>query len=595
MIYVVYGAGKAFNIPIFHANGDDPVAVHAAFELAIEWRQEFHTDVIVDVVCYRRHGHNENDQAVFTQPVMYSKIRRHPDPLQVYEKKLLNDGVCTQEHFDKVRGEIKKTFDEAWEDAKDWEAPSADWLSSKWTGFLSPKQLSRIRPTGVDLEVLTNIGRKVTSIPDSAEPNPQIAKIYEQRAVSIDKGAGIDWATAESLAFGSLLMEGNHVRLTGQDVQRGTFSHRHAVIRNQATGEGYCPLNHLADEVVPSLPSIRAEDNKNENFEMKPNQQAEITIANSILSEFGVLGFECGYSLENPNMLCMWEAQFGDFVNGAQIIIDQFISAGEDKWLRQSGLTMLLPHGYMGQGAEHSSCRIERFLQQCDEDSDRVPDHSEQDIRTQNQLHNWQVVNCTTPANYFHVLRRQIHRRFRKPLIIATPKNLLRDKNVTSTLEEMGPGTKFKRVYGEVDDKIANGGDNVKTLILCSGKLYYELVDARKKLNIDHAAIVRVEQLAPFPWDHVAREARNYSNADIIWCQEEPKNMGAWSYVEPRIATAINTINNTPRRSRYVGRNPAAATATGLGSRAHNAEQQTLIAEALGVTPEELKKALGAK
>lgn len=589
--------GKAFNIPIFHANGDDPVAVCAAFELAIEWRQQFGTDVILDVICYRRYGHNEVDQPVYTQPVMYSKISKHPDALKVYETNLLNEKICSQDDITKVHKTIEKIFDDDWEKAKTWVTPPYDWLSSKWQGFLSPRQLSRIRPTGCDINTLREVGLKITTLPDTSIPNNQILKIYQQRYSTIEKGENIDWATAESLAFATLLLEGNHVRLTGQDVQRGTFSHRHAVIRNQKNGDGYTPLNNIVQHVNPSIPSIRAEHNDHDTHHkpwvMEPNTQAEFTIQNSILSEFGVLGFELGYSLENPNMLCLWEAQFGDFVNGAQIMIDQFISAGEDKWLRQSGLTMLLPHGYMGQGAEHSSCRIERFLQQCDEDSDQVP-KMDQDIRTQIQLHNWQVVNCTTPANYFHALRRQIHREFRKPLIIATPKNLLRDKICTSQLSEMGLNTRFKRMYEEINPDIVKNADNVKRLVMCSGKVYYELADARTKLGINDVAIVRVEQLAPFPWDHVATEAKKYPNAQIIWCQEEPKNMGAWGYIEPRIAASVKQINNDTRRATYVGRNPSAATATGLGSRAHNAEQAVVIAGALGLPLQDYKNKLAA-
>lgn len=590
--------GKAFNIPIFHANGDDPVAVTAAFELAVEWRQAWGTDVIVDVVCYRRFGHNEVDQPVYTQPVMYSKIHRHPDSLSIYEKRLIAENTATQEEIDAVHTMINTTFDNDWEAAKTWEAPAYDWLSSKWKGFLSPRQLSRIRPTGCNVEHLREIGTKLTTLPDDCKPNGQILKIYQQRLKSIETGEGIDWATAESLAFGTLLLEGNHVRLTGQDVQRGTFSHRHAVIRNQLTGRGYTPLNNLASKVCPTIPADKAEfsleDVKNKAWEMEPDSQAHFTIQNSILSEFGVLGFEVGYSLENPNVLNLWEAQFGDFVNGAQIMIDQFISAGEDKWLRQSGITMLLPHGYMGQGAEHSSCRIERFLQQCDEDPDIVPNMEERDIRTQAQLYNWAVLNCTTPANYFHALRRQIHREFRKPLIIATPKNLLRDKNCTSTLADMSYETRFKRVYEEINPVVSSNGANVQRLIMCSGKLYYELADARDKLGMTDIAIVRIEQLAPFPWDHVASEGKNYPNATIIWCQEEPKNMGAWSYCEPRIAASLKQINDDSRRASYIGRTPSAATATGLGARAHNAEQAVLIAGALGLSVEDYKAKLAA-
>jgi 2-oxoglutarate dehydrogenase E1 component len=508
--------GKAFNIPIFHCNGDDPMAVVTAFEMAVEWRQHFGEDCIIDLICYRRYGHNELDQPMYTQPLLYSKISKHPDTLNVYGKHLLSEGSFAQPELDEVKKYVNSILDAEFDASKTWTTPASDWLSSKWSGFLSPRQLSRIRETGVNVNKLRDIGIKLSTIPSSFNVHKQLEKIYAARMETIKTGENIDWGTAEALAFGTLLLEGNHVRLTGQDVQRGTFSHRHAVIIDQVTGGTYTPANHLAKHVLPSAPL-----NKTGAHDI----QAEFTCRNSILSEFGVLGCEMGYSLENPNMLVMWEAQFGDFVNGAQVMIDQFISAGEDKWLRQSGLTLLLPHGYMGQGAEHSSCRVERFLQQVDEDPDVVPPMGES-VRMQIQKTNWQVVNCTTPANYYHVLRRQVHRDFRKPLILVTPKNLLRDKRSTSLLADMGEGTRFNRVYRETDPSILNNPNGVKRLVFCSGKIYYELVEEREKRNIKNVAIVRIEQLAPFPWDKVAKECAHYKGAEVLWCQEEPKNMG---------------------------------------------------------------------
>jgi len=362
------------------------------------------------------------------------------------------------------------------------------------------------------------------------------------------------------------LKEISHVRITGQDVQRGTFSHRHAVVKDQETEEEYTPLNSLAQRVDESSPREVLQ---------RPDTQAGFTCRNSILSEFAVLGFEVGYSLENPNALVLWEAQFGDFSNGAQIIIDQFISSGEDKWLRQSGICLLLPHGYDGQGAEHSSCRLERFLQMVDEDPHHVPNMSK-DERKQIQMCNWQVVNCTTPANYFHVLRRQIHRDFRKPLVVISPKNLLRHKNCISTLEDMGPGTMFHRVFDETDSSIKENPKEVKSLVFCSGQIYYELLSEREKRERNDIAIVRLEQIAPFAFDRVAEVCNSYSNAEVVWAQQEPKNMGAFSYISPRIETATREINGSEKRARYVGRPVSAAPATGMG-KVHQKEYQDIM------------------
>lgn len=562
---------KAFDIPIFHCNGDDPMAVVTAFEMAVEWRQKFGEDCIIDMICYRRYGHNELDQPMYTQPQLYERISKHPDTLKVFEQQLLAEGSVSKAEVENVHKMVNTTLENDFVAAKTWTTPPGDWLSSKWSGFMSPRQLSRIRETGYDIEKLREIGLKISTAPETFKIHKQLEKILQARQESIVKGAGIDWGTAEALAIGSLLMEGNHVRLTGQDVERGTFSHRHAVLVDQTSGEKYVSLNHINKHTSATIATQKTR---------APEMQGEFTVRNSILSEFGVLGFEMGYSLENPNMLVMWEAQFGDFVNGAQIMIDQFISAGEDKWLRQSALTMLLPHGYMGQGAEHSSCRIERFLQQVDEDPDVVPPMNENE-RMQIQRTNWQVLNCSTPANYFHALRRQIHRDFRKPLVIATPKNLLRDRKCTSTLEEMGEHTKFHRVFKETLPAITSNPDQVKRLVFCTGKIYYELMEEREKKGQTDVAVVRVEQLAPFPWDRVAEEAAVYKNAELVWCQEEPKNMGAWSFVEPRIATATRTLNQREQRVKYVGRKPAAAVATGLGAKVHNFEQTSIVSAAL--------------
>lgn len=563
---------KAFNIPIFHCNGDDPMAVVTAFEMAVEWRQTFGEDCVIDLICYRRYGHNELDQPLYTQPTMYSKITNHPDTLHVFERQLIDEGTCTTQELTDIKNDVNNRLEADFVAAKSWEGKKTDWLSSKWAGFKSPRQLSRIQETGYDTKGLQEVGTQICKIPDSFKIHKQLEKILKARLKTVTNGKGIDWGTAEALAFGTLLLEGNHVRLSGQDVERGTFSHRHAAIVDQNTGEKYVPLNHLLKHHSPSVPM-----NKNKADDV----QAEFTVRNSILSEFGVLGFEMGYSLENPNTLVLWEAQFGDFVNGAQIMIDQFISAGEDKWLRQSALTMLLPHGYMGQGAEHSSCRIERFLQQVEEDPDVVPPMAAEE-RMQIQHCNWQVVNCSTPANYFHVLRRQLHREFRKPLIIATPKNLLRERKCTSTLVEMGAETRFSRTYGEVDQEIVDNADRVRRVLMCSGKIFFELEEERAERKLKDVAIIRIEQLAPFPWDHVANECKRYKNAEVLWVQEEPKNMGPWAFVQPRIATATRTLNDLEIRPSYVGRKPSSATATGLGGRAHNAEVAELMDAAFG-------------
>ncbi|CAK4069187.1 unnamed protein product [Aphanomyces euteiches] len=561
--------GKAMNIPIFHVNGDDALAVVKVFELAAEWRQKWHSDVIVNLTCYRKFGHNEIDNPFFTQPLMYKKIGTMPSVLDRYVDQLVASNVASKEECEAIVQKVWDFYSSTFEESKTWEAAKkSDWLANKWESFLSPNQQSRIRKTGMDFDKLKHIGQRLTTVPDNFQLNPQLKRILAAKRQSIETGEGLDWGTAEALAWGGLLLEGNHVRISGQDVERGTFSHRHAVLHDQDTNQEYVPLNTLAKTVNPAS----AIDVPGE------HTQAPFVASNSSLSEFGVLGFELGYSLENPNALVMWEAQFGDFANGAQITIDQFLSAGEDKWMRQSGLVMLLPHGYEGQGAEHSSCRIERFLQQTDDDPNIVPPMDESN-RMQIQQTNWQVVYCSTPAQYFHVLRRQIHRDFRKPLISVQPKSLLRLKQASSTLAELGPDTRFHRLLPDPATNLV-ADDQVKRVVFCTGKLYYELAAEREQHGINDIALVRIEQIAPFPFDKVAEQAAKYKNAEIKWAQEEPENMGFWTYVSPRIETAVKTILSDSRRPTYVGRPTSAAPATGYGA-VHVLEQNRIVKKAL--------------
>ncbi|KAF9620643.1 hypothetical protein IFM89_013669 [Coptis chinensis] len=562
---------KALDAPIFHVNGDDLEAVVHVCELAAEWRQTFHSDVVVDVVCYRRFGHNEIDEPSFTQPKMYKVIRNHPSTLEIYQQKLLETGQIAQEDIDKLHKKVNTILNEEFVNSKDHALKKRDWLSAYWSGFKSPEQISRVRNTGVKPEILKTVGKAITTLPDTFKAHRAVKKIFDLRAQMIETGEGIDWAVGEALAFATLLVEGNHVRLSGQDVERGTFSHRHSVLHDQETGEKYCPLDHIV---------------MNQNEEL-------FTVSNSSLSEFGVLGFELGYSMENPNSLVIWEAQFGDFSNGAQVIFDQFLSSGESKWLRQTGLVVLLPHGYDGQGPEHSSARLERFLQMSDDNPYVIP-VMDPTLRKQIQECNWQVVNVTTPANYFHVLRRQIHREFRKPLIVMAPKNLLRHKDCKSNLSEFDDvqghpgfdkqGTRFKRLIKDQNDHSARE-EGIRRLVLCSGKVYYELDEERKKGSGKDVAICRVEQLCPFPYDLIQRELNRYPNAEIVWCQEEPMNMGAYSYIAPRLCTAMRTLGRGKMEDiNYVGRAPSAATATGF-YQVHGKEQSELVQKALQPEP----------
>jgi len=553
--------GKAFNIPILHVNADDPLAVVRAFELAGEWRQAWRSDIIIDVICYRRLGHNEADNPEFTQPLLYQAIQKHSRSEQLMAERLIHEGHATPTDIETIRGKVRAEYERAWEQSQvTQEQPKAEWLATKWEGFHSPNQLARHhKPTGVELETLRAIGKKLVEVPPDFKVHSGVKRVLKAKQEKLESGTGLDWGTAEALAFGSLMLEGNHVRITGQDVQRGTFSHRHCVIIDQNTGEEYNFLNSLDTE---------------ETFVAR----------NSILSEYAVMGFELGYSYENPDALVIWEAQFGDFANTAQVITDQFLSAGEHKWMQQSALTLLLPHGYDGQGAEHSSCRLERFLQLCDDDEDDIPDFQE-GMNLQVQKANWQVMNLSTPANYFHALRQQLHRDFRKPLIVAAPKFLLRHKACISSLDDMGPDSSFQRLISERDQEIASNPDAVDRLVFCTGKIYYELIAEREKLGLKNVAIITLEMIAPFPFDKVAEQLNLYSKVDkgdgikpgnVIWAQEEPKNMGAWAYVRPRFVTTLRESLHVDCVMRYVGRRAAAAPATGIAS-LHAAEQQAIL------------------
>ncbi len=529
---------KIIQAPIFHVNGDDPEAVVFVAKMAAEYRQLFGREVIIDIFCYRRHGHNEGDEPSFTQPQMYKKIDELRTAPELYAERLIHDGVATELELEQRKAKFKEFLEKEYQAAQGFKPNKADWLEGKWVGFEKAEAAKTDNvPTGVDEKMLKKIGEVLTKVPQGFNLHPKLSRQLETKKQMFETGKGIDWATAEALAFGSLLLEGNSVRITGQDTCRGTFSHRHAVLIDQVTEEKHIPLTNL---------------DKN---------QARFEIIDSNLSEFAVMGFEYGYSLAEPKSLVLWEAQFGDFVNGAQVIIDQFISSGEEKWLRMSGLVLLLPHGYEGQGPEHSSARLERFLQLCAED-------------------NIQVANCSTPASYFHILRRQLVRKFRKPLIIMTPKSLLRHKLAQSTLKEIGTGTSLQHIIPE-QDKIATDG-KIKRVILCSGKVYYDLYEAREKQKINDIAIIRIEQLYPFPRTLVINELKRYRSAEIIWCQEEPQNMGAWKYIESCLEEAILEAKIEAKRPRYIGRPKSASTAAGY-TKIHNEEQTKIINEALSI------------
>lgn len=530
--------------PIFHVNADDPEAVVFAARVATEYRQKFQKDVVIDMICYRRYGHNEGDDPSFTQPLMYKKIKGQPSTRKLYGQRLVENGTLTQAEADQMVADVKAFLEQEFETAKEYSNKEADWLQGVWSGLSLPSGDDKRRgDTAVSLDRLKTIGEAITRIPNDANPHRTLKKLIDARRAKMEEGKGIDWGLAEHLAFGSLVTEGHPIRLSGQDCGRGTFSHRHSRIVNQETEARYVPLNNIAPD------------------------QEYYQVIDSLLSEEAVLGFEYGFSITAPEALTIWEAQFGDFANGAQVMFDQFISSAEQKWLRMSGLTVMLPHGYEGQGPEHSSARLERYLQLCAED-------------------NMQVANCTTPANYFHILRRQVHRTFRKPLILMTPKSLLRHKLCVSTLEEIGPGSCFHRVLWDdaqynpsmTEIKLADDSQ-IKKVLICSGKVYYDLFEEREKRGITDTYILRVEQLYPYPKSGMAEELSRFKNAEMVWVQEEPKNMGAWSYINPLLEESLIEIGAKHMRARYAGRKASASTATGLASK-HKAELQAFLDEA---------------
>ncbi|XP_032868746.1 2-oxoglutarate dehydrogenase-like, mitochondrial isoform X2 [Amblyraja radiata] len=544
---------RVVNAPIFHVNGDDPEAVIYVCKVAAEWRSTHNKDVVIDLVCYRRRGHNEVDQPMFTQPLMYKQIQQQVPVVKKYADQLISEGVLTLQEFEEEVANYDRICEEAYTRAKDEKILQIkEWLDSPWPGFFDqngePKSMT-CPPTGITEDVLDQIGNIASSVPvENFIIHRGLSRILKGRAEMI-KDQVVDWALAEYMAFGSLLKEGIHVRLSGQDVERGTFSHRHHVLHDQEVDKKTCvPMNHLW-----------------------PNQ-AHYTVCNSSLSEFGVLGFELGFAMANPYALVCWEAQFGDFYNTAQCILDQFISSGQTKWIRNNGIVLLLPHGMEGMGPEHSSARPERFLQMSNENSDVYPSYTEDFEVKQLFDCNWIIVNCSTPASYFHVLRRQILLPFRKPLIIFTPKSLLRHPEAKSSFDEMATGTRFQRIIPDAG-VVSDNPNEVKRLVFCTGKIYYELAKERINRNMEkEVAIIRLEQLSPFPFDLLKRETGKYPNAEIIWCQEEHKNMGYYDYVKPRFKTLLHYEKSVC----YVGREPAAAPATG-NKNAHLVELQRIL------------------
>ncbi|HXX08301.1 MAG TPA: 2-oxoglutarate dehydrogenase E1 component [Pseudolabrys sp.] len=537
---------KMIEALIFHVNGDDPEAVTFAAKVATEYRQKFQRPVVIDMFCYRRFGHNEGDEPSFTQPLMYKKIRAHPTTLEIYGKKLVGEGVVTEGEIEKMKADWRTRLEAEFEAGQGYRPNKADWLDGRWSGLKAARDADDPRRgnTGVDAAELREIGKKITVVPQGFTVHKTIQRFLENRAKAIESGEGIDWATAEALSFCSLLKEGHPVRLSGQDSERGTFSQRHSVLFDQNTEERHTPFNHLGEG------------------------QARFEVLNSSLSEEAVLGFEYGYSAAEPTTLTLWEAQFGDFANGAQVVFDQFISSGERKWLRMSGLVCLLPHGYEGQGPEHSSARLERYLQMCAED-------------------NMQVANCTTPANYFHILRRQLKREIRKPLILMTPKSLLRHKRAVSRLDELTTGTSFHRLLWDDAQQLKNekiklvADDKIRRVVMCSGKVYYDLYEEREKRGIDDVYLLRVEQLYPFPTKALIAELSRFKLAEIVWCQEEPRNMGAWFFVDTFLQWILNQIGAKNRTVRYAGRPASASTAVGQMSK-HLTQLKQFLEEALG-------------
>ena len=528
---------KGVQAPIFHVNGDDPEAVTFATKMAIEYRQKFHRDVVIDMWCYRRFGHNEGDEPSFTQPLMYDRIRAHPPVSEIYGKKLTEQGVVDRAWIDENIKQFTTLLEGEFEAGAAYKPNKADWFAGRWSGLHAPADSETERRgviTGIEPKLFDSLGRTLTTIPEGLTVHKTLNRVLDAKREMFKSGANFDWATGEALAFGSLLSEGYGVRLSGQDSGRGTFSQRHAVWVDQTDEHKYLPLAQI--------------------------EHGTVEVLDSPLSEYGVLGFEYGYALADPKTLVLWEAQFGDFMNGAQIMIDQFIASGEAKWLRANGLVMLLPHGYEGQGPEHSSARPERFLQLCAQD-------------------NMQVANCTTPANYYHLLRRQMHRPFRKPLIVFTPKSLLRHKLAVSKAADFQGESHFMRI---LSDPAAPADADVRRLVLCTGKVAYDLIEARDAAGDTNTAIVRLEQLYPFPGEPLVARLQRMTNLEtVVWAQEEPKNNGAWSFVDPFIEEALTKAGGAVTRAKYAGRAASASPATGLMKR-HQMEQAALIADALG-------------
>ncbi len=530
--------------PIFHVNGDDPEAVVHAAKVATEFRQKFQKDVVIDIFCYRRFGHNEGDEPMFTNPLMYNQIKRQKTTLSLYTERLVKDGLIPEGEVEDMKAAFQAKMSEEFEAGKEYKPNKADWLDGRWSHLDRRGEEYQRGETSISTQTLADIGTALSRAPDGFPLHKTVARMLETKKKMFAAGEGFDWATGEALAFGSLLCEGFPVRLSGQDCTRGTFSQRHSGLINQDTEERFYPLNHIR------------------------TGQKRYDVIDSMLSEYAVLGFEYGYSLAEPNALTLWEAQFGDFANGAQIMFDQFISSGESKWLRMSGLVVLLPHGFEGQGPEHSSARLERFLQMCGQD-------------------NWIIANCTTPANYFHILRRQLHRNFRKPLILMTPKSLLRHKLAVSKAEEFTTGSSFHRVLW--DDAEASSlahklkpDAKIKRIVMCSGKVYYDLLEERNARGLDDIYLMRFEQFYPFPAISAMKELQRFENAEMIWCQEEPKNQGGWSFMEPNLEWVLERMKAKHNRLRYVGRSASASPATGLAAQ-HKFQQAALIDEALTI------------
>ena len=531
--------------PIFHVNGDDPEAVVHAAKVATEFRQKFHKDVVIDIFCYRRFGHNEGDEPMFTNPLMYRQIKGQKTTLTLYNERLVKDGLIPEGEVEEMKAAFQSQLSEEFEAGKEYRPNKADWLDGKWA-HLDKREAGKYQRgrTAIEKKTFDDIGAAITKAPEGFALHRTVERLLKAKAQMFETGRGFDWATAEALAFGSLMLEGYPVRLAGQDSVRGTFSQRHSALVHQETEERHIPLQHIREG------------------------QARFEVIDSMLSEYAVMGFEYGYSLAEPNALVAWEAQFGDFANGAQIMFDQFVSSGEAKWLRMSGLVMLLPHGYMGQGPEHSSARLERFLQMCGGD-------------------NWIVANCTTPANYFHILRRQLHRSYRKPLVLMTPKDLLRHKLAVSKAEDFTDGSSFHRVLwddaekGHSDTEL-RPDEEIRRVVMCSGRVYFDLLEERDARGIDDIYLLRQEQFYPFPAQSVLGELTRFSNAEVVWCQEEPKNQGGWTFMDPNLEWVLGRLDAKSKRARYVGRAAAASPATGLASQ-HKAQQEALVDDALTI------------